>query len=764
MANQSLVSYIKESLAKGFSEDEIRAAVKKAGWQDADIAEAFTEAKVAAGAGGTAPQAAAGSTPQKRVDFTGRAAYESPKGKATFVKEFHGDPMRRDVAGGVARPQMSPQTPASAKPAASPAAKPSVAQVPTSASSKTAATSPQRPATPTPGGPSALDSVLRGQGKGPSVAPAGGVRPIAASGGMAAAVQRKKSSRMTGIIAAVLALLLVGGGGAAAAYFFLVAPAKKESATTKKPTANPDLAPVVRKAIVDLVQAKSYRYHSKITSDATILLAGVGVAGLQNDRRFLLGNMLAFLPSSSPKPPTTERKPSSVTREKRGGQSDTQVPLEETSPPKPPPQTYKLQATIESNGVMNAKDAQRKASEGVWDGSVVVSGGSITNQMSTSFSYKMIGDTLYFSLGDATGLLPAGIAPEAAQQVLGKVRGKWVKIDARKDNLARYGMYGLPPLSGAEFGPYLKEHGEELRTKLAALYKDIQLAVTDLGDTSLEGTAVAHYKVAISPQEQKKLIMGAIKILDEANANSMGLSPEMKAETERALGGLPPFVFEIWIGKEDAMPHRIAAAIDIGKVIRGIEEAMSDGGESTDALTVNGDVTVTLSFADFGKDLEITPPAESMTLDELTQTLAPLFGTSVLPSVTTREKGSLPAPQEQQPKRQLPSINRDALIWTGKKVSAAGEVIENMSTCEQDSAWCYFYLQDTSTGAIDIVIYDIGGGYCKNKAAAEVGRSLSAADSRKGAAFVNVTNAAEGKMGATRALSLCVSGKIIPGR
>lgn len=45
MADQNLVNYIKDTLAAGFPEDQIKDAIKKQGWPDEDIKAAFQEAK-----------------------------------------------------------------------------------------------------------------------------------------------------------------------------------------------------------------------------------------------------------------------------------------------------------------------------------------------------------------------------------------------------------------------------------------------------------------------------------------------------------------------------------------------------------------------------------------------------------------------------------------------------------------------------------------------------------------------------------------------
>lgn len=131
----------------------------------------------------------------------------------------------------------------------------------------------------------------------------------------------------------------------------------------------------------------------------------------------------------------------------------------------------------------------------------------------------------------------------------------------------------------------------------AAVLKSAQ-SINDLGDTTLNGTAVHHYQ--IMPDKNK--------LADQA-------STQQARELLRSVLQSGSVRLEVWIGKDDHLLRRLKddtdATIDLNQALQASGQQLPPGITLPPGSTVHAVVHSTLDYHDFNAPVTVTPPPVS---------------------------------------------------------------------------------------------------------------------------------------------------------
>ena len=131
----------------------------------------------------------------------------------------------------------------------------------------------------------------------------------------------------------------------------------------------------------------------------------------------------------------------------------------------------------------------------------------------------------------------------------------------------------------------------------AAILKTAQ-SVKDLGDTTLNGTAVHHYQIV--PDKNK--------IADQA-------STQQAKDLVRSMLQNGSLQLEVWIGKDDHLLHRLKddtdATIDLNQVMQVSGQQLPPGVTLPSGTTVHTVVHATIDYHDFNTPVTVRVPAVS---------------------------------------------------------------------------------------------------------------------------------------------------------
>ena len=129
----------------------------------------------------------------------------------------------------------------------------------------------------------------------------------------------------------------------------------------------------------------------------------------------------------------------------------------------------------------------------------------------------------------------------------------------------------------------------------AAILKTAQ-SVKDLGDTTLNGSAVHHYQIV--PDKNK--------VADQA-------STQEAKDLVRSMLENGTIQLEVWIGKDDHLLHRMKndtdATVDLGKVMAASGQQMPPGFPMPAGATVHTVVHATIDYHDFNAPVTVTVPS-----------------------------------------------------------------------------------------------------------------------------------------------------------
>ena len=129
----------------------------------------------------------------------------------------------------------------------------------------------------------------------------------------------------------------------------------------------------------------------------------------------------------------------------------------------------------------------------------------------------------------------------------------------------------------------------------AAILKTAQ-SVKDLGDTTLNGSAVHHYQIV--PDKNK--------VADQA-------STQEAKDLVRSMLENGTIQLEVWIGKDDHLLHRMKndtdATIDLGKVMAASGQQLPPGFPIPAGATVHTVVHATIDYHDFNAPVTVTVPS-----------------------------------------------------------------------------------------------------------------------------------------------------------
>jgi hypothetical protein len=131
----------------------------------------------------------------------------------------------------------------------------------------------------------------------------------------------------------------------------------------------------------------------------------------------------------------------------------------------------------------------------------------------------------------------------------------------------------------------------------AAILKTAQ-SIKDLGDTTLNGTAVHHYQIV--PDKNK--------VADQA-------STQQAKDLVRSMLENGSILLEVWIGKDDHLMHRMKndtdATIDLKKVMDASGQQLPPGFPLPAGSTVHTVVHATIDYRDFNAPVTVSVPAVS---------------------------------------------------------------------------------------------------------------------------------------------------------
>jgi hypothetical protein len=131
----------------------------------------------------------------------------------------------------------------------------------------------------------------------------------------------------------------------------------------------------------------------------------------------------------------------------------------------------------------------------------------------------------------------------------------------------------------------------------AAILKTAQ-SIKDLGDTTLNGSAVHHYQIV--PDKNK--------VADQA-------STQEAKDLMRSMLESGSIQLEVWIGKDDHLLHRVKndtdASIDLTKVMEASGQQLPPGFPFPAGATVHTVVHATIDYRDFNAPVTVTVPGVS---------------------------------------------------------------------------------------------------------------------------------------------------------
>lgn len=131
----------------------------------------------------------------------------------------------------------------------------------------------------------------------------------------------------------------------------------------------------------------------------------------------------------------------------------------------------------------------------------------------------------------------------------------------------------------------------------AAILKTAQ-SIKDLGDTTLNGSAVHHYQIV--PDKNK--------VADQA-------STQEAKDLMRSMLESGSIQLEVWIGKDDHLLHRVKndtdATIDLKKVMEASGQQLPPGFPLPAGATVHTVVHATIDYRDFNAPVTVSVPAVS---------------------------------------------------------------------------------------------------------------------------------------------------------
>jgi len=131
----------------------------------------------------------------------------------------------------------------------------------------------------------------------------------------------------------------------------------------------------------------------------------------------------------------------------------------------------------------------------------------------------------------------------------------------------------------------------------AAILKTAQ-SIKDLGDTTLNGSAVHHYQIV--PDKNK--------VADQA-------STQQAKDLVRSMLENGSIQLEVWIGKDDHLLHRMKndtdATIDLNKVMQASGQQLPPGFPMPPGATVHTVVHATTDYHDFNAPVTVSVPAVS---------------------------------------------------------------------------------------------------------------------------------------------------------
>ena len=208
--------------------------------------------------------------------------------------------------------------------------------------------------------------------------------------------------------------------------------------------------------------------------------------------------------------------------------------------------------------------------------------------LSAGLDVKSIGTSGYFRLSDFTDA-----SSLAGADLLNPIKGQWIKVDEQDVSEATGGKSNDQKSSEQ----FKLPDRDKVKQLAAAANQSKLITFKSLKGDSIDGQPAYHYGYAINKQHLQAFIPKASQIISG--------QPLSEAEIKEITDVFKSIDFnegEIWIGKQDRLPH---------KVTLGIQSHSEDF----------SDIILSLTMNDFDKPVKIEPPAKAKTFAELEKQL-----------------------------------------------------------------------------------------------------------------------------------------------
>lgn len=202
---------------------------------------------------------------------------------------------------------------------------------------------------------------------------------------------------------------------------------------------------------------------------------------------------------------------------------------------------------------------------------------------------------------------------------LSAITDQWIKIDI--EELKQ--QLGLDTLEVETDTQQVKELSPEQvkAAKKAIQEADVFVVTEKLTSEKISDRDTYHYEVSIDKTELKTLILRIVEITGEKPLGEKELE-----KLDEGLASLADIRGEIWLGKQDLLPYKIAFRSKI---------------EETEFSKSTGTTTVTILFTQFNQPVEIHPPEQTKSVTEVFGLL--LGGAFAQPTLSVIDEGGLPA-------------------------------------------------------------------------------------------------------------------------
>ena len=257
-------------------------------------------------------------------------------------------------------------------------------------------------------------------------------------------------------------------------------------------------------------------------------------------------------------------------------------------------------------GDLDTTDSQNPKSTGDFDLAIIYEG----MQISLIVNTKSIGEISYFKINQIP--LPLQLPLAFFGIDANQIENQWIKIDKK----------ALEKLGGGEAylkeGEISKEQQEAMIEKVRKLFEERKFYYIkeELPDEKINGKKTYHYLLSLDKEGIKEIIPELIKIMGEI---SPGGAVPMPAEEEISKGineffeKVGEITADIWIGKKDNFLYKVKGEKEID-ILGEFKDKNKLDGKAGRIISI---IKIDFDFSDFNQPVEIKPPEDFKSLEEI---------------------------------------------------------------------------------------------------------------------------------------------------